>query len=284
MHSYVSFSVFNASLRILIVGFLLALAGCASKPSNTVELTEQEYYQQAQEAMSKNNFGLAIEKLKQLESHYPFGRYAEQAQLERIYAHFMLSDHPEVLSLSERFIRLHPLHEHIDYAYYLRALASYDMGFNFIDRYFSDDVAKRDPTPLRDSFQQFAELIERFPDSLYVADSIAHMVFIRERLASHEIAAARYLMKRHSFIAAANRASNVVNHFQRTPSVAEALALQVEAFRHLALTEHADQALALLALNFPEYHQFKKGKFVDSGLSNTDRRSWANILSFGLFD
>ena len=269
-------------LRSVIFALVLTLVGCSSNRLKNDELTEQEYYQQAKEAMQKNNFTSAIERLKLLESRYPFGRYGEQAQLELMYSYFKVGDSDSVLATAERFIRLHPLHEQADYAYYLRALATYDMGFNFIERYFEHDVTRRDPTPMHDAFNQFSELIQRFPDSSYVPDAVARMVYIKDRLASHEITAARYLMKRHAFVAAANRATTVVENYQGTTHVPEALALQVEAYRQLKMQNEAEQALSLLALNYPEYRQFKRGQFVESGLAQTDRRSWLNIISFGL--
>lgn len=268
----------------LMIILAIALSSCASNKSQNEELSEQQYYEQAQSSLNKNSFMIAIERLQLLESRYPFGRYAEQAQLEMMYAHFMLSDHDKVLALSERFIRLHPLHEQADYAYYLRALATYEMGFGLVERYFEHDVAQRDPTPLQDAFYYFSDLITRYPDSPYTMDARARMVYIKERLASHEIAAARFLMKRHSFVAAANRATAVLQNYQRTPAVAEALALQVEAYGQLDMNEEAEQALALLKLNHPDYHQLKNDKFVDSGLAMTDRRSLINIISFGLID
>ncbi len=270
--------------RWLLVVFTLLLTACSGNPNRNQELTEQEYYQQARESLANDNFIIALERLRELESRYPFGAYAEQAQLEMIYAQYKLSDLEAVLATTERFIRLHPLHEQVDYAYYMRALATYEMGFVFAERYFDHDVARRDPTPLRDAFAYFAELLQRYPDSPYTADARARMVYIKQRLASHEVGVARYLMKRHSFIAAANRANTVMLNYQGTPAVAEALALQVEAYSHLNMTEEAAKALALLQLNYPDHPQLQDGEFVESGLAMTDRRSIWNIISFGMID
>lgn len=268
--------------RYLVVLFSVLLAACAST-KNKDDLAEQEYYQQAHKLIESNNFISAVEKLRQLESRYPFGRYAEQAQLEMMYAYFMMADHDNVLATTERFIRLHPLHEQVDYAYYLRAVSTYEMAFPFVER-FSDDQVERDPTPLKDAFNYFSELLVRFPDSPYIADARARMVYIKERLAAHEISAIHYLMKRHSYMAAANRATGVLLNFQHTGSVAEALAMQVEAYRALKMDSEANNALELLKLNYPNYKQLKDGKFVESGLAQTDRRSFWNIISFGLLD
>lgn len=267
----------------LFLVFSFALAGCSGNKHKNDELTEQEYYQQAKKSMEKNNYSLAIERLKTLESRYPFGRYGEQAQLELMYSYYKTGDQPNVLATAERFIRLHPLHEQVDYAYYMRGLATYDMGFNFVERYFKHDVARRDPTPMRDAFYYFAELMQRFPDSAYVADAQARMLYIKERLASYEIAVTRYLIKRHSFVAAANRATTVVENYQRTQAVPEALALQAEAFYYLNMPEESQQAIAILRHNYPDYHQFNKdGQLVESGLAQTDRRSLLNVISFGI--
>lgn len=269
----------------LFLVFSFALAGCSGNKHKNDELTEQEYYQQAKKSMEKNNYSLAIERLKTLESRYPFGRYGEQAQLELMYSYYKVGDQPNVLATAERFIRLHPLHEQVDYAYYMRGVATYDMGFNFVERYFKHDVARRDPSPMQDAFYYFSELMQRFPDSAYVADARARMVYIKERLASYEIAVTRYLIKRHSFLAAANRATTVVENYQRTPSVPEALALQAEAFYYLDMHEESKQAVAVLRHNYPDYHQFNKdGRFIESGLAHTDRRSLLNVISFGILD
>lgn len=270
--------------RWLLVIFSVLLTACSGSPSKPDELTEQEYYEQARESLDNNSFVIAAERLNQLESRYPFGRYAEQAQLELIYVYYMMSDMENVLANAERFIRLHPQHEQVDYAYYMRGLATYEMSYTFAERYMDAPFAERDPTPMRDAFDHFSELLQRFPDSPYTADARARMVYLRDRMASHEISVARYYMKRHAYMAAANRCASVLLNYQKTPSVADALAIQVEAYQLLGLNPEADQALALLQLNYPDHPQLQDGQFTDSGLAMVDRRSFWNIISFGLLN
>lgn len=270
--------------RLLLIIFTLFLTACSNAPSREEELSERQYYQQARDHIANNNLFLAVEELRKLEARYPYGRYAEQAQLEMTYAYYQMSDYDNVLTTTERFIRLHPLHEQVDYAYYMRALATYQMGFSFMERRIQDDLPRRDPTPMRDAFQYFSELLVRFPDSPYIADARARMVYIKQRLADYEIGVAHYLMKRHAYMAAANRAGGVVRHYQGTPAVADALALQVEAYRILNMPQESEQALALLQHNHPDHRQLKNGQFIDSGLTMVDRRSFWNIISFGLLD
>ncbi|WP_036535539.1 outer membrane protein assembly factor BamD [Oceanobacter kriegii] len=270
--------------RWLILPIALLLAACSGPQSKMSEQSEQELYTEARDALDRDSNNIAIEKLKNLESRYPFGQYAEQAQLELIYAYFNSGNYEEALTSAERFIRLHPLHPQVDYAYYLRALVTYEMGFSVIERRLSDDVAKRDPLPLRNSFRYFSELMMRFPDSQYVADARARMVFLRERLASHELGVARYYMKRHAFVAAANRANQIVTQYPRTKAVADALALMVEAYHELKLQDEEATSLALLKKNFPNHQQLKDGEFESSRLADTDRGTLLEVLSFGLYE
>jgi outer membrane protein assembly factor BamD len=273
---------FTQSLLILSC---LVLAACSSSDKRLEELTEREYYEQAQEAMEDNNFLIASERLKQLESRYPFGQYAEQAQLEIIYAQHMMADMEGALASAERFIRLHPLHEQVDYAYYMRGLSVYELGFSFVERYTPSEQARRDPTPLRDAFNHFDELIRRYPDSQYNEDAQKRMIFLRDRLAKYEIGVGRFYMKRHAFLAAAQRGERVMLKFQGTSAIADALALQVEAYDLLGQEYESKQALALLKQNYPKHPQLsEEGTFIASGLTKEDRRTLIGVMSFGLIE
>jgi len=283
--SVLSFRAASYSLRKLgLITVLGLLVACSGNPEKPQEQTEKEYYEQASEALENNNYLVAVERLKELESRYPFGQYAEQAQLELIYAQYQTGDMDAVLASTERFIRLHPLHAQVDYAYYMRGLATYDLGFSFVERYLPHELARRDQQPLQDAFNYFAELLSRFPDSPYNADARARMVYLNDRMASYQLGVAQYYMKRHAYMAAANRANKIVLNYQKTSSVADALALQVEAYRLLELNEEANRALALLSHNFPQHEQLEDGEFKSSGLIWVDRRSLLNVISFGLLD
>ncbi|MGK0405193.1 MAG: outer membrane protein assembly factor BamD [Oleispira sp.] len=263
----------------------LVLAACSSSDKRPEDLSEREFYEQAREAMTDNNFLIASERLQQLESRYPFGDYAEQAQLELIYTQHMMADMEASLASAERFIRLHPLHKQVDYAYYMRGLSVYELGFSFIERYTPSTQARRDPTPFRDAFSHFNELVRRYPDSQYTKDAQKRMIFLRDRLAQYEIGVGRFYMKRHAYLAAAQRGERVMLGFQGTSAVADALALQIEAYGLLGQKFEATQALALLKLNYPKHEQLdEKGNFIDSGLAKEDRRTLIGVMSFGLIE
>lgn len=263
----------------------LILAACSSTDKRPEDLSEREFYEQAREAMEDNNFLIASERLQQLESRYPFGDYAEQAQLELIYTQHMMSDMEGALASAERFIRLHPLHKQVDYAYYMRGLSVYELGFNFVERYTPSEQARRDPTPFRDAFNYFDELLRRYPDSQYNEDAQKRMIFLRDRLAQYEVGVGRFYLKRHAYLAAAQRGERVMLGYQGTSAVADALALQIEAYRLLGQDLEAQQALALLNKNYPEHEQLtEEGKFIESGLTKEDRRTLIGVMSFGLIE
>jgi outer membrane protein assembly factor BamD len=269
---------------VLILSCLI-LAACSSSEKRPDDLSEREFYEQAREAMENNNFLTASERLQQLESRYPFGEYADQAQLELIYTQHMMSDMEASLASAERFIRLHPLHKQVDYAYYMRGLSVYELGFSFVERYTPSTPARRDPTPFRDAFNHFDELVRRYPDSQYNVDARERMIFLRDRLAQYEIGVGRFYMKRHAYLAAAQRGERVMLSFQGTSVVDDALALQIEAYRLLGQEFEAKQALALLKLNYPEHEQLdEEGNFIDSGLTKEDRGTLIGVMSFGLIE
>ena len=223
--------------HLLLIATLVLTAACSSnKPEVDENLSETELYQQAQDDLNSNSYNNAIAKLKALESRYPFGRYAEQAQLELIYAYYKNVEPEAAKSAAERFIRLHPQHANVDYAYYLKGLASFDQDRGLIARFLPLDLTKRDPGAARDSYNEFAQLTSRYPNSRYAPDAKARMIYLRNLLAAYEIHAGRYYLTRQAYVAAANRGRYVVENLQETPSVGDGLALMVEAYQRLDLT------------------------------------------------
>lgn len=259
----------------------IVLAGCSGQPSKPVELSEQAYHKQAQTALKDDDLLDAIDALKKLDTRYPFGEYAKHAQLELMYAYLRSSELDKSLATAERFIRLNPDHKQIDYAYYIRALANYELSYSFYERYLSDEDTQRDPLPLKETFNYFSELVQRFPNSQYLGDARQRMVHLRELLAQHELHAARYYMKRHAYLAAANRCNTVLLNFQHTHAIADALAIQIEAYDALKLKQKAFTSLELLQNNYPKHPQLKKnGEFKSRDLASVDRPSLRRFFSF----
>ena len=286
-------------LPALLLGALVAfLPGCSSipfldddedQPSDTADLeeggTEQELYRTAQQGLRSGNYDEALKRLQLLESRFPFGRYGEQAQLETIYAHFMAFDADLARSAADRFIRLHPQHPRVDYAYYLKGLAAYNKDRGLLDRVLPTSLARRDPGAARQSFDDFSELLRRHPDSPYAADARQRMLFLRNVLAQSEVEVARYYIRRGALVAAANRGRYVIENYPQTPATPDALAIMIEAYARLGQPDLANDALRVLALNYPQYPAFdRNGDFVlEDDVRNQDR-SWLNLVTLNLLD
>ena len=270
--------------HLLLIATLALTAACSSnKPEVDENLSETELYQQAQDDLDHSSYNNAIAKLKALESRYPFGRYAEQAQLELIYAYYKNVEPEAAKASAERFIRLHPQHANVDYAYYLKGLASFDQDRGLVARFLPLDLTKRDPGAARDSFNEFAQLTSRFPNSRYAPDAKARMVYLRNLLAAYEIHAGRYYLTRQAYVAAANRGRYVVENFQETPAVGDGLALMVEAYQRLELDDLAATSLETLKLNYPDHPTLVDGQFVPLE-EEADNRSWLAKATLGLIE
>lgn len=270
--------------HLLLIAILALTAACSSKqPEVDENLSEVELYQQAQADLDNRSYTQAISKLKALESRYPFGRYAEQAQLELIYAYYKNAEPEAAKSSAERFIRLHPQHANVDYAYYLKGLASFDQDRGLLARFLPLDMTKRDPGAARDSYNEFAQLTSRYPTSRYAPDAKQRMIYLRNLLAAYEVHVAHYYLTRQAYVAAANRGRYVVENFQETPSVGDGLAIMTEAYQRLALDDLAATSLETLKLNYPDHPSLENGKFVPRE-EEADNRSWLAKATLGLIE
>ena len=261
------------------------LAACSSKDKlPDEERSEQALYEAAAKQLNDSNYAQAIADLQSLEARYPFGPYAEQAQLELIYAYYRAFDFDASIETAERFIRLHPQHPNADYAYYMRGLANYQHGKGLFERFSTSDMSARDPGSARQSFNDFSQLLARFPNSEYAADASARMSYLRNLLARYEINVANYYLKRRAFMAAANRGQYVVENFPMAPSVPDALAIMVQAYRILGENQLADDSLAVLKANFPDHPNLTKdGQFIEVYNEQGAKPNWLARLTFGLF-
>lgn len=278
----------------LLISIVLVLQGCSSLPffgndkddkDKYANSTEDQLYRNAQSSMRAASYEDAVDQLQALESRFPFGRYAEQAQLEIVYAHFMAYEFNQARASADRFIRLHPRHRDVDYAYYLKGLSAFEQDRGFFDTLMPTDPSKRDPGAARDSFADFGQLVARYPDSEYAVDARQRMIYLRNLLADSEVHIARYYMRRQAYVAAVNRGRYVVENFPQTPAVPDALAIMIEAYMRLGLEPVAGHSLRVLVHNFPTFPSLDEtGNFVVFDSIRNRDRSWLNVVSFGLID
>ena len=240
---------------------VLAVTGCAWFGSDddledTVEANQRALYENAQQSLHAGNYSESITRLQRLEARFPVGNFAEQAQLELIYASHMAGDHDGAEAAADRFIRLHPQHPNVDYAYYMLGLGSLARDRGIFRRFLGTDLSRRDITNVKQAFVRFNELVTQFPGSIYSKDGRQRMIFIRDVLATNEFNVATYYLGRGAHVAAANRARYIIENFSQTSIVPDALAVLVEANWRLGLDDAAHDALEVLALNFPDYRAF----------------------------
>ncbi len=267
----ISMLSFRHAILLLLVS-LVALTGCRGD-GDVVEdesITAVELYENAKKAMNNGSYERAIRQYRLLQSRFPFGRYAEQSQLELAYSYFKNFD-PELADATlDRFLRTYPTHQNADYAYYLKGLIGFSRNRGVLTRLLGISTSNRDLEFARDAFRSFGELIQRYPDSRYAEDARDRMLYLRDEMAAYEVEVARYYMRRKAYIAAANRAKYVVENYQEAPQSGDALAIMTEAYELLEFPELSEDAYRVLRLNYPE-HPYITGRYEKESLL---RRLW----------
>lgn len=278
-------------IRLCTLASLVILTSCSffKKDNDDSEfgegMIESELYEKALDSLDSNQSRTAIQYLEALESQFPFGSYAEQAQLELIYAHYRAFDHDAAMAAADRFIRLHPEHPNVDYAYYMRGLITFTREASFIGQFLPLDITTRDPGSARESFAHFSELLVRYPNSTYGPDARKRLIYLRNMLARHEINVANYYFERGAYLAATNRGKFVVENFQGSPAVPDGLAIMAQGYTLLGYQELAEDAATVLSTNYPGHPALDtEGNFKDRDIVSGIQRSWINKVTFGFFD
>ena len=248
---------------------VLAFTGCNSDGPE-IEQPEKIYYDQAQRRMAVNNFFGAIESLEAIETRYPFGKYAEQAQVELIYANFMNSNYEASHSAAEKFIRLHPRHPNIDYAYFMKGLSSYTRDNSLMVRMTDTDLSNRDITGAKESFAELTEFLTRFPESQYATYAKQRNIYLRNMIARNELAAADYYISIDAYVAAIRRAKYVIENIPNSSENYRALSILEKSYKSLGYTDLYDDVVRVIEINYPDKEIYS---------SNDDGWSWNFLRS-----
>jgi outer membrane protein assembly factor BamD len=250
---------------LLSAAFLVAvlLGGCGFLSSQTDDETigwsAQRLYGEAKDAMNGKDWPKAIKYLEKLEARYPYGRFAQQAQLEVAYCHWKDDERATAIAATDRFIKLYPNHPNVDYAWYLKGLINFSAQQTILGNITTPDLTDRDPKASREAFDSFKEVVTRFPESKYAEDSEARMRYLVNALASHEVHVARFYMKRGAYIAAANRAQYAIRFYPTAPALEEAVFVLVKAYDALGMDDLRDAADRVMRTNFPDSRYLKVG-------------------------
>jgi outer membrane protein assembly factor BamD len=222
--------------------------------------TAQQIFSRGEDALRNRSYQQAIKRFEALDVQYPFGHETEVAQLHLIYAYYMTDDYASAESAADRYIHAHPTSDHIDYAYMMRGLSNYYQNLGIFEHLFAIDLATRDLTQIKKSYNDFAMLVRNYPHSDYAPAAHQYMIYLRNILANHELEVAEYYYGRGAYVAAANRASLVVRHYQGAPSIPKALSIMAKSYRALGLTKNQQDVLQVLEYNYPNSSYVKEAQ------------------------
>lgn len=254
----------------LIIAASLLLSGCSLIPDQidqTQNWSASKFYSEGKQALNEGDFEEAIQFYEKLEARFPFGKFAQQAQVDIAYAYYKFDEPESSLIASDRFIKLHPRHPNVDYVYYLKGLVNFNSGRDLISRYIPQDPTQRDPGAARASFDDFSVLVRKYPESKYAADARQRMLYLRNNLAEYEVHVARYYMRREAYLAASNRAKYVVENYQKTTAIPKALTIMAKAYQAIGLDDLSKDSMRVLKKNFPGFQD-------DGKITKAEESSW----------
>ncbi|NQE47679.1 outer membrane protein assembly factor BamD [Herbaspirillum rubrisubalbicans] len=253
-------------LKFFIIGFALSLTACGLLPEQkdeTVGWSAAKLYSEAKDELNAGGYDKAIKYFEKLESRYPFGTYAQQAQMDIAYAYYRQNEQAQGLAAVDRFIKLHPNHPNVDYMYYLRGLINFNDRTSIFDTFTDQDNTERDPKAMRDAFDSFKLLAERFPESKYTPDAIARMKYLVNAMAQYDVHVASYYYRRGAYVSAANRAQAAIKQYPDSPANEEALFILMHSYEALGQTklkEDTERIIQATYPNSPWYHGGPKKK------------------------
>jgi len=227
----------------------LALAGCSSSKDQVPDSPPSELYATAQQKLQDGNFKGAITQLEALDNRYPFGPYAQQVQLDLIYAYYKNADLPMAQAAIDRFMRLNPTHPNIDYVLYMKGLTDMALDDSALQGFFGIDRSDRDPEHARAAFRDFSQLLRTYPNSQYATDARKRLVYLKDRLAKYELSVAQFYTKREAYVAVVNRVEQMLKDYPDTQATRTALPLMENAYRKLQLNAEAEKVAKIIAAN-----------------------------------
>lgn len=242
-------------LKITLVTLVLSLSACSilqsESPDETKDWSAAKLYRESRDELAVMNYEKSLKLLEKLESRYPFGTYAQQAQMDQAYVHYKAGDQALALAAIDRFIKLHPDHPNVDYMYYLRGLVNFNDRKSIFEGLSTQDPSERDQKALREAFDSFKLLVERYPNSVYAQDAADRLGYLLNSMASHDVHVARYYYRRGAYVAAINRAQSAIQNYRQAPAIEEAMWLMIRSYDALGMPQLRDDATRVFKANFP---------------------------------
>ena len=264
----------SAKILLLLLLALFAVGCHRDKKQDDAEvLPVDQMYSTAKDALMSGNEAKAIRYYTRLIARFPFGPYTEQSQMELAFAQYKDGKNDEALSTINRFIKTYPTQKHVDYAYYLRGIINFDRDRGFLANWANQDPTKREMASTLQSFEDFGELVSKYPDSRYTPDARLRMIYLRDNLSRAQVYVAKFYYKRGAYVAAINRAKDVLERFDRTPAAGDALAIMALSYKAIGQDKLANDSERVLKLNYPE-HPYFAGHWPDYG------HWWGRLVPF----
>ena len=252
------YGIMNDKIKLLIgvtflAGFISACSTSSTDPADAYKNeSAHQIYTKGKKDLQNKDYTEATKRFEALDIQYPYGDETEKSQLYIIYSYYMKEDYILAATAADRFIRNHPTNPEVDYAYYMRGVSNYYQNMGLLERLLIVDLATRDLSQIQKSYNDFNELITRFPNSRYSASANQYMVFLRNVMADHQLHVAQYYYNRQAYVAAANRATNLVSHYQGAPSVPAGLEIMAKSYRKLGLKNMENDTLSVIKQNYPD--------------------------------
>jgi outer membrane protein assembly factor BamD len=220
-----------------------------------------------------------------LEARFPFSTYSQQSILDLAFAYYDYGEKDRTIEECDRFIDLYPNHPNLDYAYYLRALSNLEKGQPFFQEILGQDISKYDVSRLKDAYNDFLLITNRFKDSKYADDASNRLIFLRDNMARHEVYIARYYLKRGAYVASSERSKFMLEKYPGAPSTRDALIILIESYNKLEMIELAKTTADVLTRSFPNYtYSLNENKLVvikdNNKKDNLEKKSFFDL---GLF-
>ncbi len=235
----------------IAIAFSLVACGPAKDEIDlTADWSAEKFYISARSELANENYLTAIEYYETLESRFPFGKYATQAQIDVAYAYFKFDEPDSAITALDRFIKLHPRNPRADYAYYLKGLVNFERGGTVLDVISGRDLSDFDKNLLLTAYNDFRVLMQRFPASKYITDARKRMVFLRNHLARSDLAIANFYASREAWVAVTNRTRIILQNYQGSSAIKPTLELQLKAYQALELEDLAHDTQRIIDLNF----------------------------------
>lgn len=243
----------------IVFAMLLMTTGCSQSDDDSVfkDMTAKQIFDEAEEALVDEDYTKAIRYYEALDAMYPFSEYSQQGLLDSIYAYYENEDTALAAATADRYIHLYPRSANVDYAYYMKGLADFEQPRGTLAKVLPLDASYRDPGTQLQAYTDFSILVTRYPNSRYTPDARQRMLYLRNMFAQSELNIAEFYMKRKMYVAAANRASYLIENYPQAPQTEKALVILIKADRALHLDEAADDALKVLQASYPNSKELK---------------------------